>query len=323
MTYEEISQKIGFRIKNLVQIDQILIIEQEDQKMGLHFFKGSAESLKLEQDYLKSFAEREIKGFLQPQTWDTGEEYLSLNERTHLYLTNWPDLAKISFSNPQHLKGVINLIGHFHQKTKELTKPLGAEKPLAKRLLATFAEMKKNFNTFFILAHQRLYPSQFDLLLRDYYPEMVKKFDYVLRIMEKLTFDHQSECLVLHLISRGNLRVDQQGNSYLLRYNKARFALPIFDFGKLLVKSGRMNQWDPEWYQTLRKSYQEYIAISSEDNLFLKAYLYFPWELYQLCFRYYFNKYTWSLNTMIEKLERLIKDDLFREEFLDNTFLNY
>ena len=304
-------------------------IEAPDGQFALWLQEGREATLAFQLQFLKVCEIKGVKGFLYPLCLRDGRSYAKFDERRWFYLTRWPDLRKISFSKMDDVRALINLIVGFRKETANL----GLLFCLPERkehihLIRKFQEMSKQFYSFSLLAKHRLRPTMFDQLFISFFAEIgkeVKKASNLLKNSEYPLFSTNltTQNLIIKQFSRSNLRVSDSNEAICLRFTNYRWDLPLFDLAEVLLKTGRSNKWSFDWFSQVMGEYQSHFKLSVAEQKLLTAYLLFPWELYHLCSRYFYNRAEWQLHTYVDKLERLLDDMPKRIGLLAEVSKNY
>lgn len=290
--------------------------------MALWIFHGSEGALAYQHQLLKAFESQNVRGFLYPLPLSDGRSYARLAERQWFYFTPLPPSQRVSFSNLEDLKCVIRLLADF----REVCGQGGVwccllEHKTEANLLNRFQAILEHLKVFATLGKHRLRPTWFDRIFLERVPEIESQVLEAIRYLETTRYLELWEKLtahdmVLNKLVRSNLRLGPEGEAVCLRVHDFSWDLPIIDLANLLVKTGRSAHWTREWFTSLTGKYQESFPISETEWGVLRAFLIFPWNLYRLASRYYYNRTEWSHATFITKLERLWNDEPIRREFL-------
>jgi spore coat protein I len=176
------------------------------------------------------------------------------------------------------------------------------------------------------LARHRIRPTQFDKIYLECFPELIKGAQKALVALEateysRLNAEVTVQDMVMNNFSRGNLRI-LSNHAVCLQFNDYYWELPIVDLALLLVKTGRSHRWGLEWFNILIEEYRTHFSISKEEYGIILAVLSFPWHVYRLCNRYFFNQVVWPISKMTEKLERVLDNEPRRVEFISNLKLS-
>ncbi|MCL6588390.1 MAG: hypothetical protein K6U80_00395 [Firmicutes bacterium] len=255
------------------------------------------------------------KGFLYPISLTDSRTYAPLGERRWFYLTEWPELRKVSFRSIGDLRLLVKLIAGFRNALS--TQGLGFSLPERNEdpeLISRFHRIAQCFDSFALLAQNRLRPTQFDRLFLAYLPEARRWVERAVTLLKKCGYTRlratvTTQDIIINRLVRSNLRIHADGGAFCLRLNDFRWDLPVIDLAILLIKTGRSAQWDPNWLRIALAGYREFFPITPSEEGLLRAYLAFPWSFYRLAARYYYNRTQWPLFTFIEKMERVLADE--------------
>lgn len=298
------------------------ILETACGKLALWVHHHSEAVLAYQIQILKICETCGTKGFLYPIPLTDGRTYAPLDERRWFYLTNWPELSKVSFRSATDLRFLVKLIAGFRKAMA--VQGLGIGLPERKEdteLISHFSRIAQYFDSFALLAQNRLRPTQFDRLFLAYLPEARNWLEQALTLLKECGYNRlwataTTQNIIINRLVRGNLRIHDTGGAFCLRLNDFRWDLPIIDLAILLIKTGRSGQWNPNWLHSVLTEYREFFPITSSEEGVLRAYLTFPWSFYRLAARYYYNRTQWPLFAFIEKMERVLADEERRGQFI-------
>lgn len=312
----EILQAVPFEIIDLVRYNRHgYLLHTAKGPMALWLFRGT-ESALIHQCRLYSVCrERRMEGFLYPLPLHDNRVYGKLDERTWFYVTHWPELLPVSYRKDTDLQGMVRRIAEFRRMTMEQRDVLLALDGCGSEhgnLLDVMKNAVGNLQTFAMLAGHRLCPTRFDAIFLKEYPLILEKarqgYELLGRSGYSKALAESGGSLIINDLSRGNVRVNSEGVVYILHFKNCRYDMGIIDLAILLIKSGRSNQWSKQWFHQMLEWYQAYFSISPEEYEIIKALLHFPWNIYRLAKRYYFNRTEWSVFRYLDKLERQLAD---------------
>lgn len=284
--------------------------------------EGREESLNDQIDIINHSRRQGFFGFLEFIVLKDGSLYGKINDRSYFYLTEFPELQKFYYHNIRHLKSAVKLIADFRKAVTNWAVPVYLQALKEKlNLLTKINEMITYLKAFRMLAVHRINPTRFDKLFLECLPAIEESAGAALGLLEtskycELLAKSKANGIIINDWSRSNLGVGPQSELYCFNLNNFCCELSIIDLAVLLLKSGRSNGWNRQWFDSLCDDYQHNIPISQVEFTIIKAYLTFPWNLYRLANRYYLNRVEWPLHYFIEKLERLIKDEKNRVQLV-------
>ncbi len=284
---------------------------------ALWIYRGREEDFTQQQWLLSQLRTNGVSGFLYPQILKNGSNYQRLSQQEFFYCTAWGEMRQIVFHELNDLRGMVRLLTDFrglNTKQGEST-VITAKQNLIEQAMKLIAELK----SFELLARYRLNSTRFDYLANDSFDKIKQQAIFAVELLKNSAY--QAKCsekhLIVIIISRINLRVDQTGQTYFLRLNNFSYEVPCIDFAVFFNKIGRFIGWNFEWFQSLLADYQEKFPLDKADLYIIYAYLVFPWNILRLMRRYYFNYVNWPLALLVERLERLLADELPRQSFLE------
>lgn len=319
----DVLRLIPFEITDLVQYNRHgYVLYTLAGTVALWFFRGPETALIHQCQLFSICRERQMEGFLYPLPLNDHQLYGKLDDRTWFYLTDWPELQSVSYRKETDLKGIVHRIAQFRQMAGERESISGIGECRHQNLLDAMEDAINNLRSFEMLANHRLRPTRFDELFLKEYSLILEKAQrgYELLVSSEYpkALAESGRHLIIHDLSRGNIRVDSKGTIYILHLKSCRRDLSIVDLAILLIKSGRSNQWSKWWFRQMLEWYQAYFLISSAEYEIIKALLHFPWSIYRLAERYYFNRVEWTVFCFLGKLERQLADKKLWLEFVDS-----
>jgi CotS family spore coat protein len=306
----------------LLQFKDCYRLDSPSGVFALWVYQGREESLAYQHQLLLICRQRRTTGLIFPIELSNGCTYCKLNERSWFYLTEWQDFKKVSFSDSNQIKSMIELVVNFRRSLADSGLTFcHPERKDARNLINKTEEAVEQLRVFALLAKCRLKPTCFDRLFLQEFPLMLSEAETGLQLFEKspykcLNMNLTTQNIIIGDFSRGNLRLGPDKKVYCLGLKNYRWDIPIIDLAELLVKTGRSNHWDKNWFNTVIGYYQQFFPINHEEADIIRAYLQFPWSLYRLTSRYYFNKVEWPLSKFIMKFERILKDETVRRQFV-------
>lgn len=315
---------LPFRPTNIVPFDeQAFILESPLGNRALWIHKGREAGLVRQIQLLEICKQQGLKGFLYPLELSDGRTYARFGLESWCYLTPWPATEKVYFSQEDHLKLIVKLLVDFRTAVTEGGFLFYSPDSKSGNLLQKFPEILKQLHTFKLLSCNRLKPTIFDRFFLNYVDEIIRQTEQALDFFEKSDYGNliaelNPRNVIVNKLTRHNLRLFQGETAVCLRLDDCQWDLPIIDLAILLIKSGRSAKWDMQWFRNVLNEYQKYYRISPGELEIIYAYLAFPWGLYRLASRYYYNRVNWPLGIFVEKLKRLLADERKRIQFINN-----
>jgi CotS family spore coat protein len=263
-------------------------------------------------------------GFLYPMQLKDGRYYAEFNENSWFYITLWPDFEKVRFGNSSDLKAIVDLLVSFRKVIHDngflfyLT-----EKKSGFNLQEKYGEIKKQLDSFEMLAMHRLRPTAFDRQYLSYLPEARQQIVDALKILDNSNYQEaldglSSPDIIINKLTRHNLGLDREQRAFCFQLDDFRWDLPIIDLAIFLIKTGRSSKWSSDWYQLILKEYEIHFPLNKLDHQIIHSYVTFPWSFYRLASRYYYNRVDWALWNFTEKMTRIMEDEPNRRRFLAN-----
>lgn len=300
------------------------LLDSTNGLFALWSFQGQEASLAYQHQLLGICRQHKVSGFLYPIELTNGCTYSQLGEKSWFYVTKWQNFAKVSYRNPKHLQSMIDLIIRFRQTLSDFGLTFcHPDRKDARNLIVKTTDAVAQLRVFTLLAKHRLKPTYFDQLFLRECDSLINEAEAGKNLFKesayyRLNMNITTQNINIGDFSRSNLRVNPDGTVFCLGLKNYRWDIPVIDLAELLVKTGRSNRWSMEWFRKSVDYYMKYYSISQDEEGILRAYLKFPWSMYRLISRYYFNRVEWPLSKFIEKFERLLKDETNRRDFVEH-----
>jgi len=295
------------------------LVETSRGKYALRMIREEESWLRGEMELLDLLKERQIKGFLYPVRLKDNSFYGILKDGGCFYLTDWPELKPISYRD--QIKSLLSLIIEFGSALSSYDFSKLQLKTRQKSLVSIYQDMIGSMKSFATLAVYRLNPTRFDQLFLKYWEDLVAEGDEALNLIEssnylKMIAARDSLRPIINNFSRRNLRASQNNQAICLNIKDSLLDIPLLDLALLMLKTGRANRWNREWYDWIINTYNQSFILTNDDLEVVRAYLTFPWEAYRLGARYYHNRVNWPVSTFVEKMERILIGDEARRSLL-------
>lgn len=300
------------------------ILDCDRGKMFLQVYRGREACLACQIQILTICRQQGSPHFLFPLFLTDGRSYAKLDEERWFYITLWPEMQNVRFRSTKDLLSLVNLLAGF----RKIWVDNGflyclPEHRAGFNLWVKFKEVLNRLDSFRMLAKHRLHPTIFDRRFLKYLPVMIDQTKQAIEILEKTDYRERFASLtlqdiIINNLTRHNLRISGDGRAVCLQLADYHWDLPIIDLAILLIKSGRSSKWDIDWFRMIRREYEKYFVISEPECQVIRAYLCFPWSLYHLAARYYYNRVDWPLRLFVEKMERLLADEVNRMRLVKN-----
>ncbi len=320
----KILELLPFKPEEIIPFyDEGFILESSQGSKALWFQRGREASLACQIELLEICQQHGFDGFLYPLALNDHRYYAELDEERWFYLTTWSDLRKIYFSSWEDIKAVINLLADFRSTFLKRGFLFSIPDRRPNNLLLKYQESFNQLISFGMLAKHRLRPTEFDKIFLSYLPELLQQSKQAINIIEnsdyfELLSKLTPKDIIINNLTRHNIKMTVDGKAVCLRLNAYQWNLPIIDLAILLIKTGRSGEWSENWYLNIINEYQQYFKINPSELQIIYSYLTFPWSIYRLASRYYFNRVEWTVRSFIDKMERLLGDEGKRVGFLKN-----
>jgi len=310
----EISSLLPFEVDQVQAVDANCLCFETN---AFWIYHGREENLKRQQSWLRILGDNGVQGFFYPNILKNGNTYGNLTERDFFYCTSWMELRHVVFHKQEDLRALVKMLTDFRVVMTGNKEPRIITQKQS--LLEYFPKIIGYLKNFELLAKHRINSSRFDYLASGCFEALQQQAAYAYDLLKNSVYQERlSDAeLMINKISRSNLRIDQQGQIYFLRLNNFNYEVPSIDFAVFFNKVGRFIKWNFEWFWSLLADYQERFPMDEAELVMIYAYLVFPWNISRLMLRYYFNYVNWPLSLLVERLERLLVDEICRQKFLE------
>lgn len=275
--------------------------------------------LLVEMELLRILNEKGISGFLYPIRLKNNCFYDVLEDGRLFYLTDWPELRRISFRHD--INSLLTLSINFRKVMSSSKLSILKVNTPSKYLIEKYQDMIKSIKSFVMLASFRLHPTIFDRIFLEHWKGIIREAEFALELIRSSKYSNMidmKESLrpIINDFSRSNLRALFNGQAICISLKGSVIDIPLIDLALLMVKTGRANRWSRDWYEKIIEAYNESFPLTNEDLEIIRAYIAFPWELYRLVARYYHNRVNWPIRVFVEKIERILERNKERRKLL-------
>lgn len=299
-------------VKRFYRINEAcFVLEMSRKKFALWLVAEDEPRLLAEQELLRMIEAKGNGGFLFPVRLKNNSFYGVLEDGRLFYLTNWPELRPISLRNDFSIKSLVQLVINFRTVMDQSGLLVLNIETSGKSLIDRYLDMIGSLKSFAMLARYRVHSTLFDQIFLKHSVLLVEEAELALNFVKssayiKMYEEKDSFRPIINNFSRSNLRTLPTGQVICLSLKESVLDVPLVDLALLLVKTGRANRWDLEWYDKIIKTYNKSFPLTNEDMKVICAYLAFPWEEYRLAARYYHNRVNWPVRVFVEKMERIL-----------------
>ncbi len=272
-------------------------------------------------ELLRILGEKGIQGFLFPIRLKNDYFYNVLEDGRLFYLTDWPELRRISFRHD--LNSLLTLIINFRKVMSPPELSILKIKTPLRNLIERYQDMIKSIKSFAMLANFRLHPTMFDRVFLKYWEGIIREAEFAFDLIRSSAYSNMvnaKESLrpIINDFSRSNLRALLNGQAICISLKGSVLDAPLTDLALLMVKTGRANRWSHDWYDRITEAYSGSFPLTNEDLEVIRAYIAFPWESYRLAARYYHNRVNWPVGVFVEKMKRIAIGEKNRKKLIES-----
>lgn len=114
--------------------------------------------------------------------------------------------------------------------------------------------------------------------------------------------------------------IRKEGKWHIIHMESVTYSLPMEDVANYLRKMMEKNQWDMELGRSLIQEYDNVAPLKEREYHHLYALLLFPERFWKISNHYMNSHKAWVSQRDIEKLEKVIKQEEKRINFIENLF---
>ncbi|MGN0308512.1 MAG: CotS family spore coat protein [Lachnospiraceae bacterium] len=110
---------------------------------------------------------------------------------------------------------------------------------------------------------------------------------------------------------------------FLINFEKFALDTPARDISLFFRKIMEKNGWSTVWGQRLLRAYEEYKPLTSAEKLDLYYRLSYPEKFWKIVNFYYNSGKAWIPAKNLEKLEKLLKQEEEKKQYLEENFMQW
>ncbi|WP_041741730.1 CotS family spore coat protein [Caldicellulosiruptor kronotskyensis] len=236
------------------------------------------------------------------KTIDGGFYFLDNHKKVYL-LCKWIDGRSADFRNVYDLRRVVSILHHLHlaslsfaEEIKDSFYPSYQE--VFCRKYSQVIQMKN-------IIHQKDNLSYFDEIFLNVLSRFEDRFVESMHMMKKVEdyFKEENQKVLIHHDPAHHNFIFSEKGVYLIDFDYAMVDYSVHDFVNLGVRVLKTNDWD-------RNMFRIYLKLLQDKNILNKFWLqtfwilmYFPQEIWQVGFQYYFEKQPWAEEYFLKRLK--------------------
>ena len=250
-----------------------------------------------------------------------GKDYIEINNG-YAYLTKWEDGVRSDFSNRNQVDLISREIAKLHMSsegfklTKEMNPRIGWMS-----WIKTFYIRKTEIVDFKHRINQKAYKDKFDLSYLSYVDKMIEKAnDAIVNLYNSKYIQSMKK----EINKRGFCHHDLANHNILVKENIVKFVdfdycildTHIHDLASFLVRVMKDNMWQINIAQDIITNYSKEIEILPAEIDFMKEFIRFPQEFWQLGIQKYWEQQRWKEELFLTKLNKYIESEDIRNELI-------
>ncbi|MGN0304739.1 MAG: CotS family spore coat protein [Lachnospiraceae bacterium] len=164
--------------------------------------------------------------------------------------------------------------------------------------------------------------TDFEMLLTHHYDFFFEKAGQVLEESRKLEADRKkkgAEVFCHGDFQHHNILMNEKG-VFLINFEKFTLDSPAKDLSLFFRKIMEKNNWSGFWGQRMLKAYEKQRPLSKAERLDLYYRLSYPEKFWKIVNFYYNSSKVWIPAKNLEKLEKLLKQEEEKDQYLEQNF---
>jgi CotS family spore coat protein len=248
-----------------------------------------------------------------------GEIYTKWNGEFYCVM-NMVDGKECEFSNPVELAIAARGIGELH-KASEGFRDKTSSKYVCGDLITDLNRKKQEMMFFKNMANLYENKNKFDDVFLKNVDIYIKKIENSISLLNKnlyykLCSSEDKIALCHHDLAHHNIII-KEDNAYFIDFDFAVIDLKIHDICNFINKVIKNFSFDMDKVRTIIENYCLSNTLTNNELNILFSMLTFPEDFYEISKDYYTRRKEWDENVFISKLDRKIKLEDDRVEFLD------
>ncbi len=297
------------------------ICDTDKGKKQLVLFRGSlerGEALKqyleelqsLEFDVEQIYANKEEKAVTADEV--TGEKFI---------LKTAKDGMELDPSKGEDAKAAAALLGRYHRLTGKIsTENLPA---FFMENGVTITEIKQKHYRELIKIRNHIRgkkkKNDFERRFMEHCNAMMEKALRSIELLESEEWEKEDYCFCHGDYNHHNV-LRHNGNWYMIHMENVTYSLPMEDMANYLRKIMEKNGWDISLGKALIQEYGKESPMTEKEYRHLYGLLLFPERFWKITNHYMNSHKAWVSERDIEKLEKVIKQEEMRINFIENLF---
>ncbi|MDP4143477.1 MAG: CotS family spore coat protein [Bacillota bacterium] len=247
-----------------------------------------------------------------------GTEYTIWNGDIY-YIMDLVDGKECEYSNPVDIAVAALGLGELH-KSGEGFKTKYSPRNNNGRLINSFNRKLKEMEFFKTMAEFYDNKKEFDAIFlenTDYYMNQVRQSVSSLEQSQyyKLCSEEDKIVLCHHDLAHHNILVNNE-QAYFIDFDYSMVDLRVHDLCNFINKVVKNYGYDISKFEIIIENYSKVNKLSKREMDVLLAMLTFPEDIYSIARDYYTKRKTWDEDLFLNRLNKKISNEKYREEFL-------
>lgn len=318
---QEILKEYSCRVFNVETVRKVYKLHTEQ---GYKSLKGSTlptDDLLFMYNSMENLWDKGFYRFAHINLTSKGEAFVPWEDR-HYFVSDWINGREADYSADKDIYVTAKCLAEMHQASRGMNLPQGSRfKHLLGRWPGDFYRKTEHLQEFLRETSPKKSKSRFDkLFLRhwdSYYEEALASLE-VLRLSpysELVRLHERTSGLCHHDIAHHNV-VIRNGQGYLIDFDYCTCDLRIHDIASLVIRVLKKNNWNINKGENALRYYHRYSGIWQKEMKVMLPFMMFPQDFWQVAWTYYREDIGRTEKESISRLEKVLRMNNQRREFL-------
>ena len=316
----EIFDKFRFNIINIIPFKDAYIINTSEGKKLLKKSRLCPDRILFVHGAKEYLFKNNFKNLDRYLCTTDNNPYIYIND-SYFTVTNLIEGRECNFENKEDTISAAKLLASFHKASKGYIAPANSkEANELGKLPLLFNKRLNELNRLKKIAKKAR--SKFDYL----YLEWVDYFlDIGRNVLEQLNSSscyrtlvnksQEEKVLCHHDFTHSNI-IFTESNVCLVNFEYCCYEIKAYDIANFLRRKMRKCNWDFDEAKLILDDYRKVEDISEDEFYIMKLMLLFPQKFWRAANGYYNSRRSWSERTFISKLQEVIDEKAFHEQFM-------
>ncbi|WP_186428721.1 CotS family spore coat protein [Clostridium sp. BSD9I1] len=248
-----------------------------------------------------------------------GEIFISFEGQVYC-LIDLVEGMECDFNNPIDISIAARGLAEMHSASEGFRCKLVGKDNNGK-LIDNFKRRIDEMKFFKRIAEMHENKNEFDINFLKYVDFYIKEIEESIEILEgscyyKLCSEEDKKVLCHHDLAYHNIII-KDNEAYFIDFDYAMIDLKVHDLANFTLKVIKDFAFDLEKAKVILNEYMSINPIESRELKVLYGILKFPEEIYSICRDYYGRRKNWTNEVFIDRLNKKIEKEEFRQEFLN------